>query len=88
MGSVSLLSRFCNLTQEWKILYLKIYKTKSYPATAPTIKDAIRLIAHLGGFLGRKNDGDPGPITLWRGWRRLSDLVEGSYLSSLTHICG
>lgn len=79
---------FLLFEEEWKILYSKIYKTKSYPDNVPTIKDAIRLIAQLGGFLGRKNDGNPGPITLWRGWRRLSDLVEGSYLSSLTHICG
>lgn len=73
---------------EWKILYLKIYKIKSCPNNIPTIKEAIRLIAQLGGFLGRLNDGNPGPITLWRGWRRLSDLVEGVFLSRSSHICG
>lgn len=79
---------FLLFEEEWKILYLKIYKTKEYPDNIPTINEAIQLIAQLGGFLGRKNDGNPGPITLWRGWRRLSDLVEGSYLSSSTYICG
>ena len=30
----------------------------------------------LGGFLGRKGDREPGVKTLWRGFRRLEDLVE------------
>lgn len=34
-------------------------------------------IARLGGFLGRRSDGDPGWLTLWRGWQRLMDLVQG-----------
>ena len=29
----------------------------------------------LGGFLGRKGDGDPGVITLWRGYQRFQDLL-------------
>lgn len=40
-------------------------------------REAIRLIARLGGFLNRKGDGEPGPIVLWRGWNRLSDLSMG-----------
>lgn len=53
--------------EEWKALYSKIHKTNNYPKTPPPIKEAIRWIAQLGGFLARKRDGDPGPITLWRG---------------------
>ncbi len=34
-----------------------------------------RAVAGLGGFLGRKNDGDPGWQTLWRGWLKLQDLA-------------
>jgi hypothetical protein len=34
-------------------------------------------IARLGGFLARKNDGPPGWITIWRGWRRLMTMAEG-----------
>jgi Transposase DNA-binding/Transposase Tn5 dimerisation domain len=33
--------------------------------------------AGLGGFLGRKGDGNPGWQTLWRGWQRLQDLCWG-----------
>jgi len=50
---------------------------KPIPKTPPTIRDIIRQIAKLGGFLGRKCDGEPGVKTLWRGYQRLRDFVEG-----------
>lgn len=67
---------------EWKVLFSKIHRKCSYPKTPPPIKEAIRWIAQLGGFLGRKGDGDPGPITLWRGLKRLTDLAEGAQIFS------
>ncbi len=69
--------------EEWKPLYSKIHQTRSYPKIPPTIKSVIRWIAQLGGFLARKGDGDPGPITLWRGWKRIADLSEGWSLAHL-----
>lgn len=39
-------------------------------------------IARLGGFLARKGDGDPGWLTLWRGWQTLMLMVKGYELSS------
>ena len=39
------------------------------------------LIASLGGFLGRKSDGEPGVKTIWKGYRRLIDLVAGYHLA-------
>lgn len=62
---------------EWKVLYSKIKKTKSYPKVPPRIRETVRWIAQLGGFLARKGDGEPGVMTLWRGWKRLCDLSEG-----------
>ena len=62
---------------EWKVLYSKIHKTNSYPKKPPNIRSVVRWISMLGGFLGRKGDGEPGIITLWRGWKRLFDLSEG-----------
>ncbi len=38
-------------------------------------------IAKLGGFMGRKADGDPGWITLWRGWQSLLTLMQGYELA-------
>ncbi len=34
-----------------------------------TVRDATRAIAEIGGFLGRKSDGEPGWRTLWLGFR-------------------
>jgi Transposase DNA-binding/Transposase Tn5 dimerisation domain len=45
-----------------------------------TVKDFVRGVAGLGGFLGRKHDGNPGVKTLWRGYQRLQDLLLGYQL--------
>jgi Transposase DNA-binding/Transposase Tn5 dimerisation domain len=42
-----------------------------------TVRDFVRGVARLGGFLGRKRDGNPGVKTLWRGYQRLQDLLLG-----------
>lgn len=39
-----------------------------------TLRDAVRAMAKLGGFLGRKRDGEPGVKTLWRGYHQLQLL--------------
>jgi len=51
-------------------------------APAPTLDEAIRVIAKLGGFIGRKSDGEPGTETLWRGLLRLDGMTEGWRLAS------
>jgi Transposase DNA-binding/Transposase Tn5 dimerisation domain len=42
-----------------------------------TVREFVRGVAKLGGFLGRKHDGEPGVLTLWRGYQRLQDLLSG-----------
>jgi hypothetical protein len=69
---------------EWQTAWYLIHKNKikerkiprKPPDKPPTLKQAIRWIAGLGGFLGRKNDGEPGIITFWRGWTQLVSGVE------------
>ncbi len=61
---------------EWQVLYCHTHGTSTPPPTAPPLADAVRWIAQLGGFLGRKRDGAPGVQVLWRGWRRLHDMAE------------
>lgn len=67
---------------EWRVLYLKANRNSDLPATPPTIGEAVIWIARLGGYLARKNDGPPGTITLWRGWKRLADLTDGWNLAT------
>lgn len=51
------------------------------PAKGWTLHELLRAVARLGGFLGRKGDGEPGIKTLWRGWIRLMDLTLGYQLA-------
>lgn len=60
---------------EWKGAYL--LDKKALPTSVPTIREVIRQIAMLGGFLARKGDGEPGVKTLWLGMQRLRDFVAG-----------
>jgi len=61
---------------EWKALVA--YKTQNPipPENPPTLREAIHMVASLGGFLGRKGDGEPGTQTLWLGLQRLEDITE------------
>lgn len=47
----------------------------------PTVREVALALGKLGGHLNRKSDGLPGWITLWRGYVKLQDLVEGVRLS-------
>lgn len=58
--------------REWRVL---LAMSHTGPVGEPTLGEAVRLIAMLGGFQGRKGDGDPGVKAIWRGWRRLMDFV-------------
>jgi hypothetical protein len=46
-----------------------------------TIRDFLRGLAGLGGFLGRTSDGEPGWITIWRGWDALHWMLRGAQLT-------
>jgi hypothetical protein len=67
---------------EWHALSTFVTKTKTPPAAPPSLNQAVRMLAALGGHLGRKHDGHPGAEVLWRGMARLTD-IEAAY--SLYH---
>jgi hypothetical protein len=60
---------------EWEALFCILHNTPTPLAEAPSIGEAVRGIARLGGFLGRKADGQPGVTVLWRGLRHLMDIT-------------
>jgi hypothetical protein len=43
-----------------------------------TVREFYHGVARLGGWLGRKHDGEPGWITLWRGFDKLILLIRGA----------
>jgi hypothetical protein len=45
-----------------------------------TVRQFVPGVARLGGFLGRKGDGEPGVRALWRGYQRLQDMLVGFQL--------
>lgn len=67
-------------TWEWQALYMRIHKSPRLPDTPPTVRQVVRWIAQLGGFLGRKSDGEPGITAVWRGWQRLQDIAATWYI--------
>jgi hypothetical protein len=48
-----------------------------------TVRQFYRELAKLGGFLGRRHDGEPGWITIWRGWEKLHLMLRGAELASV-----
>jgi hypothetical protein len=66
---------------EWQALYCAVHRTTKLPAEPPTLHEAVRLVARLGGFLARTSDGEPGVTTIWRGLIRLEDSVVGWLLA-------
>jgi hypothetical protein len=60
---------------EWKALVAYITRNPVPPAQPPSLRDAMRMAASLGGFLGRKCDGEPGTKSLWLGLQRIDDLA-------------
>lgn len=59
----------------WIALYCHMHQTTVLPDKSPTLAECVRWIARLGGFLGRKSDGEPGVKTLWLGLQRVHDMA-------------
>jgi transposase-like protein/transposase Tn5 family protein len=47
------------------------------PWPVNTVREFFRGLASLGGFLGRKGDGEPGWQTIWRGLETLVPFLQG-----------
>jgi hypothetical protein len=67
---------------EWKVLWVSTQRSKP-PAAAPSIRWACLAVAKLGGFTDTKRTGRPGWDTMWHGWFRLQERLEGYQMSKL-----
>jgi len=61
---------------EWQALYCAIHHCPTPPEEPPSLDQAVRWIAQLGGFVGRRRRDQPGTETLWRGFQHLMDLTK------------
>lgn len=59
--------------------------TKTRAPAQPKLNEVLLLIARLGGFLGRKGDGEPGAKTIWLGLRKVLSLQKhcASYATTM-----
>lgn len=55
-----------------------------------TVYEFFREVAKLGGFLGRKHDGEPGWQTIWRGHQKIKSILDAEQIlrRNNAHICG
>jgi len=60
---------------QWKALYCFVRQDPKPPDQPPTLREAVRMLASLGGFLARTSDREPGTKSLWLGIQRLDDIA-------------
>jgi hypothetical protein len=76
------------VAEEWQALTVFITKNPKIPDKPPSLAQMVRWIGELGGFLGRKSDGEPGVKVLWRGFIRLQDIVDTWRIFNPPHTYG
>jgi hypothetical protein len=62
--------------EQWTVLHMLIHKDSKLPKEPPTLKQAAYWVGRLGGHLGRKLDGPPGPKAIWTGYNKLCNAVQ------------
>ncbi|REK30598.1 MAG: IS4 family transposase, partial [Planctomycetota bacterium] len=64
-----------------EIAILNHLSGESEQPAAKNVAHYLLVVAQLGGYLNRKNDGPPGNTVLWRGLARLTDIHLGFNLA-------
>ena len=62
--------------EEWQAAWMVVHRQKP-PPEPPPLGEMVRLVARLGGFLGRKSDGSPGPKAIWEGMEKVRHYAVG-----------
>jgi hypothetical protein len=65
------------LFSDLEIEVLEAFAKKKRIKPPLQLGDAVRLVAQIGGYLGRKNDPPPGHQLMWHGYSQLQLLCEG-----------
>lgn len=67
--------------------YEEILRTWRYknPRNEMSIKEFYMALGRLGGHMNRRSDGMPGWLTLWRGWTKLEQMIDGATAERKRH---
>jgi hypothetical protein len=60
--------------REWQAIYTMQYHSPP-PDQPPPLRDTVRALAQLGGFVARTGDGEPGIKSIWQGYQRLYEFI-------------
>ncbi len=60
-----------------EIEVLKAYAKKRKKKAPVSLGAAVKLVANMGGYIGRTNDPPPGHQIMWYGYSQLQWLCEG-----------
>ncbi len=60
-----------------ELAFLRDYAQDHAMRLPDRLGDAVRLVAHLGGYRDRKHDPEPGNQIMWHGQSRLSSAALG-----------
>ena len=80
---MTLLGRACPelpaevLLSEVEVTVLNAFAKQHRIKPPANLGDAVRLVARLGGYLGRNNDPPPGHQVMWKGYAVLQMLCLG-----------
>jgi len=61
---------------EWQVLNHMSSKSPVVSQKPPALSHCVIMIAKLGGYIGRNNDGPPGIKNVWRGLQQLNTVLK------------
>jgi Transposase Tn5 dimerisation domain len=61
---------------EWQVLNHIHSKSPIVTQRCPSLSQCVIMLAKLGGYIGRNNDGPPGIKNLWRGLQQLNTVLK------------